>query len=139
MIPKFAARILRGLPPVIFGDGSQTRDFTWVEETARGIVAATACDELVGEAVNIAFGRGVSSREICDRCSWRSSAPTSSRNSWSSRPGDVEPTSPTRARLAASSASRPGSAIREGLERYVDWVRQSEAAELAHAEAVRNW
>ena len=29
--------------------------------------------------------------------------------------------------------------IREGLERYVDWVRQSEAAELAHAEAVRNW
>ncbi len=36
VVPKFATRILAGLPPVVFGDGSQTRDFTWVEETARG-------------------------------------------------------------------------------------------------------
>ena len=42
VIPKFASRILAGRAPVIFGDGTQTRDFTWVEETAEGIVAATA-------------------------------------------------------------------------------------------------
>jgi UDP-glucose 4-epimerase len=66
VIPKMTARIRAGESPVIFGDGSQTRDFTWVEETARGIVAATAADALVGEAVNIAFGRGVSIREVCE-------------------------------------------------------------------------
>ena len=66
MIPKFVSRISAGERPVIFGDGTQTRDFTWVEETAAGIVAAAARDELVGEAVNIAHGSGVSIARVCE-------------------------------------------------------------------------
>ena len=50
---------------MIFGDGSQTRDFTWVEETAAGILQVAACDELVGEAVNVAHGTGVAIRDVC--------------------------------------------------------------------------
>src|SRR5215217_7093984 len=66
VIPRFTSRILAGLPPVVFGSGAQMRDFTSVEETAEGIVAAAASDDLVGEAVNIAYGHGVSVREVCD-------------------------------------------------------------------------
>ncbi len=66
VIPEFAVRIMQGLPPVIFGDGMQTRTFTWVEETARGIAQAALCDDLVGEAINIASDQRVSIRGIAE-------------------------------------------------------------------------
>ena len=40
VIPKFMLRCLAGKPMVIFGDGTQTRDFTYVGDTASGILAA---------------------------------------------------------------------------------------------------
>ncbi|MCX6844869.1 MAG: NAD-dependent epimerase/dehydratase family protein, partial [candidate division WOR-3 bacterium] len=48
VIPKFLLRTMAGKPMVIFGDGSQTRDFTYVEDTARGILLAGTMDAAVG-------------------------------------------------------------------------------------------
>src|SRR5712664_819803 len=59
VIPRFVARALAEKPLVVFGDGLQTRDFTWVGDTVRGILMAAECDELVGDRVNIARGREV--------------------------------------------------------------------------------
>ena len=116
---------------MIFGDGTQTRDFTWVEETARGIVAAAACDELVGEAVNIAYGHGVSIREVCEPA-----ARDPRRRIWSpsiveGRPGDVD--APLRGHDKAREVTRFRAAvpIREGLERYVAWAEEQSDRELA--------
>jgi UDP-glucose 4-epimerase len=140
VIPRFVSRILAGLPPVIFGTGRQTRDFTWVEETARGIVAAAACDELVGETVNIASGREVSVREICERLLEILSADGLQPEFSDARPGDVEThqADTTKAkRVLGFEATVP---IREGLARYVEWAREQEgAAEIGRAEPVRNW
>jgi UDP-glucose 4-epimerase len=138
VIPKMTTRILSGLPPVIFGDGSQTRDFTWVEEVAQGIVKAAACDELVGDAVNIAYGRGVSVAEICTLLLEILGSDVEPEFA-EARPGDVEQhyADTTKARkLLGFEASVP---IREGLERYVAWVGTRREAELAGADAVRNW
>ena len=66
VIPRFVLRVMAGLPPVIFGDGEQKRDFTWVLDTAQGIVMAGECDALVGDYVNIARGEEVAIREVCD-------------------------------------------------------------------------
>jgi UDP-glucose 4-epimerase len=140
VIPRFTARILAGLPPVIFGDGSQTRDFTWVEETARGIVRAAGCDELVGGAVNIAFGRGVSIREVCDRLIEILEAPELEPELVEARPGDVEhhyaDTTKARSLLGFEASIE----IREGLERYAEWARSKEDSfELGRSQPVRNW
>lgn len=140
VIPKFTTRILAGLPPVIFGDGSQTRDFTWVEETARGIVAAAGCDDLVGDAVNIAYGRGVSIREICDLLLEILDAPALEPELIEARPGDVEhhyaDTSKARSVLGFEAKID----IREGLERYIHWVRSEQGSlELGRTQPVRNW
>lgn len=56
VIPKFLLRAMNGLPPLIFGDGSQTRDFTYVDDTARGIAMAAAAPAAVGETINVGFG-----------------------------------------------------------------------------------
>src|SRR2546428_14105677 len=59
VIPRFVARAIAGKPLVVFGDGLQTRDFTWVGDSVRGILVAAECDELVGDCVNIARGQEV--------------------------------------------------------------------------------
>lgn len=140
VIPKFVTRIRAGLPPVIFGDGSQTRDFTWVEETAAGIVLATASDELVGGAVNIACGKGVSIAEIAEMLLEIMDSSGLQPERDDPRPGDVQNhcADTRKARdLLGFEAATP---IREGLERYVAWMEQTSAASEADAAAaVRNW
>jgi UDP-glucose 4-epimerase len=137
VIPKFATRILSGKAPVIFGDGSQTRDFTWVQETAVGIVAAAACDELVGEAVNIARGEGVSVARLGEQLLEILGGDGLEPEHDEARPGDVmhHLADPTRAREVLGFEAQVG--IREGLERYVEWLRAEGLA--AESAAVRNW
>ncbi len=140
VIPKFVSRILAGRPPVIFGDGSQTRDFTWVEETARGIVAATACDALIGGAVNVAHGTGITISEIARMLLEILDAEELEPELVDARPGDVmhhwADTSRCR-ELVGFTAAVP---IREGLARYVSWLREQEDYELSGREQpVRNW
>jgi len=57
VISKFIVRVMNGLPPIIFGDATNARDFTYVADTVRGILGAAACDAMVGETVNIAYGQ----------------------------------------------------------------------------------
>jgi UDP-glucose 4-epimerase len=56
VIPKFVVRAMNGLPPLIFGDGTQTRDFTYVEDTARGIALAGEAPAAVGATINLGSG-----------------------------------------------------------------------------------
>ncbi len=64
-ISAFADRLLRGEEAVIFGDGEQTRDFTYVENVVRAnLLAATAERNLRGEVINIGTGRRCSLLEV---------------------------------------------------------------------------
>ncbi len=63
-IPKAIVRGLNNLPITIFGDGSQTRDFTYVEDTARGLVMALQTAQMVGEMANIGSNFEISLNDI---------------------------------------------------------------------------
>ncbi len=56
VIPKFLLRANAGQPLVVFGDGSQTRDFNFVEDTARAILEAGLRPEAVGHVINVGSG-----------------------------------------------------------------------------------
>ncbi len=147
VIPKFVSRITAGERPVIFGDGTQTRDFTWVEETAAGIVLAAARDELVGEAVNIAHGSGVSVREVCETLLEILDAGQLEAEYVNGRPGDVMHHCADTTKAWEATGFRAVVPIREGLERYVAWAheQQGERAAVGNSEPVaspqpvRNW
>ena len=49
VIPRFVLRVMNNLPPIIFGDGLQTRDFTEVSDIVRGLISAGECDEMVAK------------------------------------------------------------------------------------------
>jgi UDP-glucose 4-epimerase len=57
VIPKFIVRSMNGLPPLVFGDPTNARDFTHVNDIVRGIMEAACCDHLIGETLKIAFGK----------------------------------------------------------------------------------
>ena len=123
VVTRFVRRILADEAPVFFGDGRQSRDFTWVGDSAAGIVAAAECDGLVGEEpVNIARGSGVSLRELSTLLLDALDARHLSPELREPRAGDVahQWADTSRAQeLMGFAASTP---LREGLERYAAWV-----------------
>lgn len=60
VIPKFIDRALRGDPLVVFGDGSQSRDFTFVDDMVAGFVAVAEHPAAVGRATNFGSGNAIS-------------------------------------------------------------------------------
>jgi nucleoside-diphosphate-sugar epimerase len=57
VIPRFIKSLLVNKPPTIYGDGEQSRDFTYVEDVIQAILlACRAPGEALGEAINVAYG-----------------------------------------------------------------------------------
>jgi UDP-glucose 4-epimerase len=89
VIPRFCVWALNGMPPIIFGDGSQTRDFIYVEETARWLVQIAECDDLVGETINLGSGQETSVRELARIVYEEAGVPDIQPVHHDPRPGDV--------------------------------------------------
>jgi UDP-glucose 4-epimerase len=141
VIPKFLLRRLAGRPMVIFGDGSQTRDFTYVEDTATGIRLAGSVEAAVGRTINLGSGREIRIEELA----WAVAAVVGRGDPEvvldAPRPGDV-------LRLYADSTLArellgfaPEVPLREGLARLRDWYLGLERSpeELLRDEIVRIW
>jgi UDP-N-acetylglucosamine/UDP-N-acetyl-alpha-D-glucosaminouronate 4-epimerase len=63
-IPRFTTRLLAGQPPIVFGDGLQTRDFVHVSDVVRANLLAAAAPRAPGEIINVASGRSSSLIEL---------------------------------------------------------------------------
>jgi len=140
VIPRFVARALAGRPLVVFGDGLQTRDFTWVGDTVRGILMAAECDALVGGCVNIARGEDVSVLRIAELVQRLAGTRTPIEHQ-ADRPGDVRRhvAGVQRARSMLGFSATVG--IDEGLSRYIEWVRSAppRGVSAPEEEEARNW
>jgi len=64
VIFQFLQRYLSGRQPIIHGTGNQTRDLTFVKDSAQGIVMAGESDRLINEAINIGTGAEISVNQI---------------------------------------------------------------------------
>lgn len=68
VLPRFAERLIKGQKAIIYGDGTQTRDFTPVANAVHANLLAGSCTrELRGEVVNIACGRAITVLELLER------------------------------------------------------------------------
>ena len=64
VITRFMDRVRRGLPVVVYGDGSQTRDFVNVQDVVSAIMCCIESDEADGKVVNVGFGEPVTINEL---------------------------------------------------------------------------
>lgn len=65
VIPRFITRVLDGKPPIIFGDGSQTRDFTFVKDVVKANILASECE--AQGVFNIACGQRISLNNLASK------------------------------------------------------------------------
>jgi UDP-glucose 4-epimerase len=138
VIPRFVAWAMAGRPLVVFGDGLQTRDFTWVTDTVRGIVLAAECDELIGGRVNIARGQEVSVLRVAHLVQEIVGRRVSIQH-LAERPGDVRRhfSGVKRAQELLGFSARVG--IEEGIASYIDWARTMREQGLGGANGVEVW
>jgi UDP-glucose 4-epimerase len=64
VISLFIKAVLAGQPPLIHGDGRQTRDFTYVTNVVDGVLRAATADGVAGEVINVATGGRISLLEL---------------------------------------------------------------------------
>ena len=141
VIPRFLLRCLAGEPMVIFGSGVQTRDFTDVTDTARGILTAGFTDGAIGDTINLGSGREISIRDLADEIAAVAGRSDTRVVHDDPRPGDVLRLCADTARARRLLAFEPRTSLREGLTRLLEWYRaqgRSPGAWLA-ATATRNW
>ena len=140
VIPRFILQLVAGKAPVVYGGGTQTRDFTFVEDTVRGLVAAGACDELVGEVVNVARGNEASILHIAELL-----PPLVGRDvpvvHEAPRPGDVDRHFADVSKARRLFGYEPRVQLDDGLARTVEWFLSNDIASRAPAEAAGapNW
>lgn len=120
VIPLTIERIFRGERPVVFGDGKQTRDYTFVADTVEGIVGVYSCEDARGRIINIASGREVSIGVLISKIA-RIMGFDGKVVHKPPRPGDVR-----RHKGDISLAQKlfdytPRTSFDEGLKKTVDW------------------
>ncbi len=140
VIPKMILRCLAGRPRVIFGDGTQTRDFTHVSDSARGILLAGIADGVVGETLNLGTGVEVSINELAERIARVVDCRPDVVHD-APRPGDVLRLCADMTKARALLGFTPGVTLDEGLATVRDWfrARPESPEELLEEETVRNW
>jgi len=128
VIPAFAGALLGGEPPVIFGDGAQTRDFTHADNAVRAnLLAAAAPQELDGRVLNIGAGARTSINDLAARLPELLGVDPIEPRRESARPGDV------RDSLASIEAARDAigysvvTPLDEGLAASARWYRTHHA------------
>jgi UDP-glucose 4-epimerase len=122
VISLFTSALLAGRTPVIYGDGLQSRDFTYVDNVVDANLKALSARGLRGQVVNVATGRRTDLRELLRLLAAEIGRPARARH-LPARKGDV------RHSVADISAARrmlgyaPRVDFGTGLRRTVDWYR----------------
>ena len=143
VIAIFCTRLLNDLPPVLYEDGEQTRDFSFVEDIARANLLAAEGDQLDGFPVNVGSGAGVSIKKIAEYISDALGIRIAPEVNGEFRPGEMRHLTSDTTRIRAAGYA-PQVDLVAGIGRYLDWIRQqsdvrdyfSEAADILRSKGI---
>jgi UDP-glucose 4-epimerase len=122
VIAAFASRMLRGRRPVIYGDGTQSRDFTYVENVVQANLLAAEAPEVHGEIVNVGCGEAVNLNDMVG--AFNAVLGTSLAAVYEPpRPGDVKDSLADISAAARLLGYKPQVRFAEGLRQTIDWYR----------------
>ena len=125
LVPRATLASLRGEPPVIYGDGEQSRDFTYVDDVVEAnLLAADAAPSLDGQAFNVGGGATPTTvNAIVETIAELTGSDHEPRHE-PPREGDVRRTEADVARARDAFGYAPAVGIREGLARTVEDLRR---------------
>jgi nucleoside-diphosphate-sugar epimerase len=127
VIPRFASACLANQAPVVFGDGEQTRDFTFVGDAVSANLLAAEAPGAPGEVINVAGGRRVSLNQLLAEIREITGAKILPRHE-AARPGDVRDSLASLERARELLGYEPQVELRTGLAttvEHLESVRES--------------
>jgi nucleoside-diphosphate-sugar epimerase len=125
VISVFATALLQNRPPTIFGNGEQTRDFTYVANVVDGVLRACDAPEANGQIINVATGGRISLNQLFEAMK-RLVGATVEPVYAEPRAGDVTDSQADISLAREILGYEPAVSFENGLERTVDWYRTLE-------------
>lgn len=123
VIPKFITVMLKGEHPTIYGDGTQSRDFTYIDNVVHGNLLASTAKAAPGETINLATGGQIVLNDLVDKLNTilgTDIAPIHGEE----RKGDIKHSRAGVDKAGELLGFEPIVDFDEGLRRTVDWYRQ---------------
>jgi nucleoside-diphosphate-sugar epimerase len=127
VISVFATALLENRSPTIYGDGNQTRDFTYVANVVDGVLRACEAPGASGEAINVATGGRISLNQLFEEMR-KLVGGTVSPTYAEGRKGDVRDSQADITKARELLGYAPSVSFEEGLKKTVDWYRAAEIA-----------
>jgi len=126
VISLFSTALLEGRQPTIYGDGEQTRDFTYVANVVDGVLRACEAPQAAGEVINVACGTRISLNELL-RVMNQIVGTQIDAIYKDARAGDVRDSQADIAKATALLGYTPIVPLQDGLARTLEWCRESAA------------
>ncbi len=124
VLSRFIRAALSGETPTVYGDGEQTRDFTYIDNVVDGVLKAVDAPDASGEVINVAAGGRISLNQA-----WATLGellgPLPAPEYLQARAGDVRDSQADIGKAERLLGYRPLVSFEEGLRRTVDWMRQA--------------
>ena len=123
-IPAFVTAILKDQQPTVFGDGLQSRDFTYVDNVVEANLLAATAEHTAGEVINIACGQAVTVNETIDVINdllGKNIKPIYT----DPRPGDVKHSLADITAAQKLISYKPTIPFKQGLKLALDWYRDN--------------
>ncbi len=124
VLAKFITSMLHGEQPTIFGDGEQSRDFTYIDNVVDGNLLACCAPaaRAAGKVFNVATGRRITLNETF-RALQALTSYSGQPNYGSERSGDIKHSLADISRAEADLGYRPSVSFEDGLRKTVEWYR----------------
>jgi UDP-glucose 4-epimerase len=122
VIPLFVTAMLAGRQPIIFGDGRQSRDFTFVQNVVHGNLLAANANDVAGKTINVACGEETDLLELIAAINANLGTNIEPRFE-APRPGDVRSSRADISRARKLLGYAPPVDFREGLRRSIDYYK----------------
>jgi UDP-glucose 4-epimerase len=123
-ISNFVSRCSNGKPPVVYGDGSQTRDFTYITDVVEANMCLTGTSTANGEAINIGSSVTIDIRTLAEEVRDQL-APELELVHEERHDADAEHTHAEVSKAEDLLGYEPSHTIREGVGKYIEWYRNN--------------
>lgn len=130
VLAKFCAAFLEGTPPIVFGDGEQSRDFTYVDNAVAANLLACEAPSASGKVFNIGMGGRVTLNETIAYLVKLTAAQLETKYE-PARDGDIRDSQADITQARELLKYEPAVAFEEGLSRTLEWYREVQAKALA--------
>jgi nucleoside-diphosphate-sugar epimerase len=128
VVSRFISMLLKNERPVIYGDGEQSRDFTYIDNVIEANLRAAAAKDVAGTVFNVANGESVTLNQLLAELKELTGRSEVTAEYCESRIGDVRHSLADTTRARQLLGYEPTVGLREGLEKTIDWWKSSRYA-----------